>query len=178
MPSHRTPSLVLVEAPSSSSQDSLDSWSLLDSELARWLRTRTSLRAARGREASPLDEVASGLRRVRATLAAMGASQLVEAAVSGASDHNVANLVSRAYRWAIRVARELEAIEQLDLEPLVEWARFEAFAPFALAFFDSAVAANFNACSSSNGDVARLRREIDAVLGPLATAMTSSALAA
>ena len=33
-------------------------WDALDAELARWLRTRTSLRAARERESSPLDHVA------------------------------------------------------------------------------------------------------------------------
>ncbi len=74
-------------------------------------------------------------------------------------------------------ASGLEAIEQLSLEPLAEWARFEAFAPFALAFFDSLLAAPL-AANASNAELARMRREVDAVLAPLATALTSSAMAA
>jgi hypothetical protein len=170
-------SLVLVDAPPAS-QDPLETWARLDSELARWLRTRTTLRASRGREPSPLDDVAAGLRRVRATLSTMGASLVIESVGEGAMDPKVAHLVSLTYRWAIRVARELEGIEQLDLESMAEWTHFEAFAPFALAFFDSAVAAPFASCPATNGDVAVLRREIDAVLGPLGMALTSSALAA
>ena len=147
-------------------------WDALDAELARWLRTRTSLRAARERESSPLDDVAMALRRVRATLTFVACS-----ANASDDDAALAALVSRAYRWSIRVARELEAIEQLDLEPMAEWSRFEGFAPFALAFFDSVLAAPF-ASATRTSEVSRLRREIDAVLGPLITAMTSSALAA
>jgi hypothetical protein len=60
---------------------------------------------------------------------------------------------------------------------MTEWSRFEGFAPFALAFFDSVLAAPFTAATQTP-EVARLRREIDAVLAPLSTAMTSSALAA
>jgi hypothetical protein len=147
-------------------------WDGLDAELARWLRTRTSLRAERERETSPLDDVAMALRRVRATLTFVACSAGTEE-----GDPAVAALVSRAYRWSIRVARELEAIEQLGLDPMSEWSRFEAFAPFALAFFDSVLAAPF-AATTSTAEVGRLRREIDAVLAPLTTAMTSSALAA
>lgn len=145
-------------------------WDSLDAELARWLRTRTALRAERERDASALDDVAMALRRVRATLTFTACSVDTE-------DAAVVALVSRAYRWSIRVARELEAIEQLALDPMNEWSRFEAFAPFALAFFDSVLAAPF-AAATKTSEVARLRREIDAVLAPLTTAMTSSALAA
>jgi hypothetical protein len=147
-------------------------WDALDAELARWLRTRTSLRAEREREASPLDDVAMALRRVRATLTFVACSANHEE-----SDSPIVALISRAYRWSIRVARELEAIEQLGLDPMTEWSRFEGFAPFALAFFDSVLAAPFTAATQTP-EVARLRREIDAVLAPLSTAMTSSALAA
>ena len=147
-------------------------WDCLDAELARWLRTRTALRAERERESSPLDDVAMALRRVRATLTFVACS-----ATADEGDAPVAALVSRAYRWSIRVARELEAIEQLGLDSMAEWQRFEAFAPFALAFFDSVLAAPF-AATTKTSEVARLRREIDAVLAPLSTAMTSSALAA
>ena len=147
-------------------------WDCLDAELARWLRTRTSLRAEREREASPLDDVAMALRRVRATLT------FVACSASGSRDDlELASLISRAYRWSIRVARELEAIEQLGLDPMAEWMRFEGFAPFALAFFDSVLAGPF-AATTKTSEVARLRREIDGVLAPLTTAMTSSALAA
>ena len=150
-------------------------WARLDAELARWLRTRAAVRTERGREASSLDDLAMALRRVRATLTFVASS--VTAARAGEGDALTAALVSRAYRWSIRVARELEAIEQLGLEPMAEWSRFEAFAPFALAFFDSVLAAPF-AATTKTSEVARLRREIDAVLAPLTTAMTSSALAA
>lgn len=147
-------------------------WDALDAELARWLRTRTSLRAERERESSPLDDVAMALRRVRATLTCVACS-----ANGSDDDAALAALVARAYRWSIRVARELEAIEQLDLDPMAEWSRFEGFAPFALAFFDSVLAAPF-AATTKTSEVARLRRELDAVLSPLIVAMTSSALAA
>ncbi|MDB4936866.1 MAG: hypothetical protein JWP87_3838 [Labilithrix sp.] len=145
------------------------SWDRLDAELARWLRARTSLRAARDRDESPLDDVAMALRRVRATLAF--------AASTSATDPCHVALVSRAYRWSIRIARELEMIEHLALEPIAEWARFEAFAPFALAFFESVVAAPM-AAATKTAEVARLARELDAVLGQLSTAMRSSSMAA
>jgi hypothetical protein len=148
-------------------------WDCLDAELARWLRTRTALRAERERDASSLDGVALALRRVR------GALTFAACSVTAGDDEEavVSALVSRTYRWSIRVARELEAIEQLGLDPIAEWGRFEAFAPFALAFFDSVLASPFEAATKT-AEVARLRREIDAVLAPLTTAMTSSALAA
>jgi hypothetical protein len=149
------------------------SWDNLDSELARWLRLRASRRAARNREASPLDGTAFALRRVRATLDFMASTIVNETP----EDASVVALTSRAYRWAIRIARELEAIEKLEMDALTEWARFEAFAPFALAFFASVLAAPF-AKAPASVEVARLRREIDAILAPLATAMTTSAMAA
>jgi len=141
----------------------------LDAELARWLRVRTTLRATRNRDASALDEVATAIRRVRWTLNAM-ASETGE--TTGERD----SLIARTYRWAIRVARELEAIEQLELDSMTEWTHFEAFAPFALAFFDSALAPAF--AGSGTFETARLRRELDGVLSPLTIARTSSALAA
>jgi hypothetical protein len=148
-------------------------WDRLDSELARWLRLRATRRAARNREASPLDATAFALRRVRATLDFI-VSHVVH---DTPDDAAVVDLASRTYRWAIRIARELEAIEQLDVDPMTDWSRFEAFAPFALAFFDSALAAPF-AAAPATVEVARLRREIDDILAPLATAMATSATAA
>lgn len=142
----------------------------LDAELARWLRLRTTHRAARNREASPLDGLAMSLRRVRSTLS------FVDAAIDTNDGMTVA-LVSRAYRWSVRIARELETIEQLGLDPIQEWARIEAFAPFALAFFDSVLGAPF-ATAKLTPELSRLRREIDFVLAPLSLAMTSSAMAA
>jgi hypothetical protein len=141
----------------------------LDAELARWLRARSTLRATGDRDESPLDEVAMALRKLRATLA-------FTAGNATSNDAPVLALVSRTYRWSIRMARELEAIEQLALDPLAEWIRFEAFAPFALAFFDSLLAAPLAATTTA--EVARMRREVDAVLAPLVTAMASSAMAA
>jgi hypothetical protein len=67
-------------------------WDGLDAELARWLRTRTSLRAEREREPSPLDDVAMGLRRVRATLTFVACS-----VTRDASDTATAALVSHTY---------------------------------------------------------------------------------
>lgn len=153
----------LFAVPSAGESASAD----LDGELARWLRLRSSMRASRAREASSLDGLAMGLRRVRGVLGAMASSD----------DRTVSSVVSRAYRWAIRVARELETIEQLELEPVLEWARFEAFAPFALAFFQSVLAAPF-AAATSTPEVLRLRREIETVLAPFSIAMMSSAWAA
>jgi hypothetical protein len=155
---------------SSSSANAAVNWDSLDGELARWLRVRTSLRAARDRDDSPLDGVAMGLRRVRATLASVA---------SGAAEGDAAlsALVSRAYRWSIRIARELEAIERANGDAFADWSRFEAFAPFGLAFYESVLAGAFAAAPASN-EVARLRRETDAVRSPLGTAMTSWAMAA
>jgi hypothetical protein len=153
----------LFAVPSNRESASAD----LDAELARWLRLRSSLRASLGREASSLDGLAMGLRRVRGVLGAMDTN----------ADEAFASVVSRSYRWAIRMARELQTIEQLGLDPTQEWARFEAFAPFALAFFDSALAAPF-AATRSTPDVMRLRHEIEAVLAFFSVAMMSSAWAA
>ncbi len=149
---------------------SADSWATLDCELARWLRVRTSLRAARDGVVSPLEGVANALRRMRATLAfvASGVAQ---------DDARLTALVSRSYRWSIRIARELAAIEAQGLDDIKEWERFETFAPFALAFFESVLGAPF-AAPSKSPDVARLKRAVDAVLAPIRTAMTSSAMAA
>jgi hypothetical protein len=145
-------------------------WDSLDAELGRWLRVRATVRAANDREASALDEMAIDLRRLRSTLSFV-ASGVDE------DDATTCALVTRAYRWTIRIARELDAIEHLALDPMAEWSRFESFAPFALAFFDSVMAAPF-AAAAKTPELARLRREIDAVLAPLAMAITSSALAA
>lgn len=145
-------------------------WDKLDAELARWLRLRATVRAAHDREASPLDEVAFGLRRVRSTLSFVASG--VEA-----DDAKTHALVTRAYRWSIRIARELEAIEQLELDPMTEWTRFESFAPFALAFFDSVLAPPL-ATAPRTSELARLRRDIDAVLAPITVAITASAIAA
>jgi hypothetical protein len=142
----------------------------LDAELARWLRARSTARAMGNRDESPLDDVATALRKLRASLA-------FTAKQAAPNDASVLVLVSRMYRWSIRMARELEAIEQLTLDPLGEWTRLEAFAPFALAFFDSLLAAPL-AATTTTPEVARMRREVDAVLAPLVTAMASSAMAA
>lgn len=142
----------------------------LDAELARWLRLRSSLRASREREASPLDGIAMSLRRVRSTLSFVAAG-------ADRDDPTMTALVSRAYRWSLRIARELEAIEQLALDPIQEWARLEAFAPFATAFFASLLGGPF-ASARRTPELARLRREMDFVLAPLSLALTSSAIAA
>lgn len=145
-------------------------WDNLDAELGRWLRIRCTLRAARDREPSSLDQVAFGLRRIRATLSfiASGVDR---------DDAKTCAIVTRSYRWSVRIARELEAIEQLALDPVTEWSRFEMFAPFAIAFFDSVLAPPF-ASAARSPELARLRREIDIVLSPLAVAITASAIAA
>ena len=80
-----------------------------------------------------------------------------------------------AGRSGSRVSSRASSSSPLD--PIAEWIRFEAFAPFALAFFDSVLAAPF-AAPTTTAEVARLRREVDAVLAPLVTAMASSAMAA
>jgi len=167
---------VLSLAPSS--RESLcptDTWAELDAELARWLRDRTALRSARARPESSLDGMAMALRRVRGTLEAM--SHAATASSTDERDPTLSNLVSRAYRWAVRVARELETIEQLELDPIKEWARFESFAPFARAFFDSAVAGPFAAATRTPA-VIRLQRDVDSVMAPISIAMMSSAWAA
>jgi|GEM_PF-3089057 len=154
------------------STPSTASYADLDAELARWLRLRATSRAEKNREASPLDGLAVGLRRVRAAL-----DFLVN---DGPADARTADAVSRTYRWAIRVARELEAIEQMDLDPIEDWTRFEAFAPFALAFYDSALAPIFVhvGTSAANAPLLPLRRALDTVLDSIGVAMTSSACAA
>ncbi len=152
-----------------------DTWADLDAELARWLRDRTALRAARTRDESSLDGMAMALRRVRGTLEAM--SDATTAASTAERDPTLSNLVSRAYRWAVRVARELETIEQLELDPIREWERFEAFAPFARAFYDSALSGPFAAATRTPA-VIRLQRDIDSVMAPISIAMMSSAWAA
>ena len=110
------------------------------------------------------------LRRVRVTLESMSATP-------HALDDSVRALVSRCYRWTIRMARELDTIEALELDPIREWARFEVFAPFARAFFESALSGPFDAATRT-ADVARLRRDIDGVMAPIRIALMSSAVAA
>lgn len=144
---------------------------MLDGELSNYLRERAGRRAARRPpETSALDGMAMALRRVRATLETMTATPHLH-------DDSVKALISRAYRWTIRMARELDTIEKLDLDPIREWARFEVFAPFARAFFDSALASPFDAATRTP-DVMRLRRDIDGVLAPIRIALMSSAVAA
>lgn len=142
----------------------------LDAELARWLRARSTRRAMRERDRSALDGVAMALRKLRATLSFVAGD-------ASSSDAPMAAIVSRTYRWSIRMARELETIEELQVDPLTEWVHFEVFAPFALAFFDSLLAATLSAATPTTA-IVRIRREIDAVLAPLVMAMTSSAVAA
>ncbi len=142
----------------------------LDAELARWLRARSTLRATRDRAESPLDVLALALRKLRATL-----SFTVGSAIT--NDVAVLAVAARTYRWSIRMARELDAIEQLGLDPMTEWTRFESFAPFALAFFDSLLGTLLDEAVDEMA-VARLRRDIDVTLSPFLIAMTSSSMAA
>lgn len=147
-----------------------DGWENLDAELGRWLRVRPAARTARTRETSSIEAIAHDIRRVRKTLAFV-ASRL------DAHDARTCALVMRTYRWSIRVARELESIGLHQLDAIAEWSRLEAFAPFALAFHESVIARPF-ADAPKSPELARLSRDVDAVLAPLMTAMTSSALAA
>ena len=163
-----------TEAPLSH-QTAAETWADLDTELARWLRMRTALRAKRSRADSSLDGMAMALRRVRGSLEAMGDSAASTA--NGKRDSRITNLVTQGYRWAIRVARELDTIEQLGLDTIREWTRFEAFAPAAQVLFDSALAGAFAAAPRSM-DVARLERDIDAVMAPVSIALMSSTWAA
>lgn len=165
----------MTTQPPLSDQAATDTWADLDAELARWLRMRTALRAKRSRENSSLDGMAMALRRVRVSLEAMGDSAASN--VAGEQDQRINALVSQSYHWAIRVARELDTIEQLGLDAIREWTRFEAFAPSAQALFDGALAGRFAAAPRSV-DVARLERDIDAVMAPIGIARMSSAWAA
>ena len=148
----------------------------LDAELGRWLRARSTRRALSDRaeradgDESAMDVIAMALRHVRASLS-------FAAGPTTSNDASIVAVVTRTYRWSIRMARELVAIEQLSLDSTSEWARFEAFAPFALAFFDSLVASSLEAATPTS-DVVRIRRAVDGVLTPLVTAMRTSALAA
>ncbi len=148
-------------------------YDVLDSELARWLRARVAQRATCDRDDSPLDAVAMALRKLRATLS-MTVSNTSDPTVNDAPMQAVA---ARTYRWSIRMARELCAIEELGLDVLTEWTRFEAFAPFALAFFHSLLGTPLTEAANDMA-VARLRRDIDAVLSPFLIAMASSSMAA
>ena len=143
---------------------------LLDAELARWLRARVAQRAMCDRDDSPLDEVATALRKLRATLSLTMSN-------ATADDTTMHTVAVRTYRWSIRMARELDAIEELRLEASTEWTRFEAFAPFALAFFHSLLGTLLTAATNDMA-VARLRRDIDVVLSPFLVAMASSWMAA
>ena len=152
-----------------------DTWADLDAELARWLRMRTALRSKRSGEESSLDGMAMALRRVRVSLEAMGDASVNS--TTGESDRRITNLLNEGYRWAIRMARELDIIEQLGLDTTREWARFESFAPSAQALFDGGLAGPF-AAAPRTLDVARLERDIDAVMAPVSIALMSSAWAA
>jgi hypothetical protein len=143
---------------------------LLDAELARWLRARVAHRAMCDRDDSPLDEVATALRRLRATLSLTVSTTTVD-------DATMSTVAVRTYRWAIRMARELDAIEERGLDPLAEWTCFEAFAPFGLAFFHSLLGPLLTDATSHMA-VSRLRGDIDVVLSPFLIAMTSSSMAA
>ncbi|MDB4942070.1 MAG: hypothetical protein JWP97_1604 [Labilithrix sp.] len=164
--------LVALPLPSVAPATTPEAWAALDAELGRHLRARASHRASRAStESSALDGMVMALRRVRVTLETM------TSLVSDDPDPAAATLVSRAYRWSIRVARELEVIEDLELDALREWTRFESFAPFARAFYDSALAGPFGTAPRS-ADVLRLRRDIDGVMAPIRIAVMSSAVAA
>jgi hypothetical protein len=164
-----------LHAVPSSSASPAESWDDLDAELGRWLRMRDGLRTKRSDEPSSLDGMAMALRRVQMTLEAM--ADATATAAPGTHDARIAALVTRAYRWAIRVARELDTIEQLELDSLQEWARFEAFAPFAQASFEGSVRAA-SAGLPRTPDVVRLERDLDAVMAPVSIALLSSAWAA
>jgi len=159
-------------APATSTQEVTEA---LDAELSRFLRARTTAAAkAQGdASASSLDGLAKAIRQVRASLSA---------AASGAvRDEAVSAFVVRAYRWVIRVARELEAITALEVHAIAEWERLEAFAPFALAFYDSAVAVDFavlDAHPVTRAAVRSVRRDLDAIVALIEVARASSALAA
>ena len=175
MPAFSKPVMLLSlsspPAATTPSDTAIDGWGTFDAELANYLRERTSRRATRsGREASALDGMAMSLRRVRVTLESISSTP-------SAHDDTVKALVSRCYRWTIRMARELDTIEALDLDPIREWARFEVFAPFARAFFESALSGPFDVATRT-ADVARLRRDIDGVMAPIRIALMSSAVAA
>lgn len=152
-----------------------DTWADLDAELARWLRMRTALRSKRSGEESSLDGMAMALRRVRVSLEALGDATANHP--TGERDRRVTDLLSEGYRWSIRMARELDIIEQLGLDTTREWARFESFAPAAQALYDSCLAGPFAAVPRTL-DVSRLERDIDAVMAPVSIALMSSAWAA
>lgn len=115
-------------------------WTRLDRELSRVLARRAQRRAAREEGPSPLDAVAHCLRRLRAAVGAVtAASAPLVAARYRAGDRAHAHLVARTYRWSLRVARELEAIEERATSAEAAWERFRSFAPFALASLRASV---------------------------------------
>lgn len=152
-----------TETAPSSSQARMDR---LDDEASRWLRYRAVARAEKNRAPSPLDGLAMSLRKVRTSL---GAAYAVEG-----QDETIALVVERAYRFVIRVARELETIERADLDAMDEWSRFEAFAPFALAFFDRMLEPPMRRADGA----AFLRADLAPVLETFRSALQSSAMAA
>jgi hypothetical protein len=145
---------------------SLARFDRLDDEASRWLRHRAVARAEKCRPPSPLDGLAMALRNVRTTLA--------EAYAGGAKDERVSLVIERAYRFVIRIARELETIERADLEPMDEWSRFESFAPFGVAFFDRMLEPPMRQA----GGATFLRADLAPVLDVFHSAMQSSAMAA
>lgn len=150
----------------SARESSVARFDRLDDEASRWLRYRAVARAEKSRFPSPLDGLAIALSRVRTTLGA--------AYVDGANDERVARVVERAYRFVIRVARELETIERADLDSMDEWSRFESFAPFALAFFDRMLEPPMREADGATF----LRADLAPVLEIFRSAMQSSAIAA
>lgn len=138
----------------------------LDDEAGRWLRYRAIARAEKARTPSPLDGVTMSLRRLRTKLGSVAAC--------GVSDPRLSTVCDRGYRFVIRVAQELEAIEREDLEPMDEWQRFEAFAPFARAFYETILARPMERA----GGASFIRDDVEAILGTVDDAMASFALAA
>lgn len=145
----------------------LDRFDRLDEEASRWLRYRAVARAEKSRGPSPLDGLALSLRKLRTSLA--------DSYGDTARDENVALVIDRAYRFVIRVAKELEGIERDDLDSMEEWGRLESFAPFALAFFERVLDAPLRKAA---GSASFLRSDIAEVLETFRSALTSSAIAA
>lgn len=146
----------------------LDRFDRLDEEASRWLRYRAVARAEKSRGASPLDGLALSLRKLRTSLSEGRHGD-------AANDENVALVTERAYRFVIRVAKELEGIERDDLDAMEEWARLESFAPFALAFFDRILDAPLRKAA---GSASFLKGDIAEVLETFRSALSSSAMAA
>lgn len=150
----------------------------LDDEASRWLRYRAVARAEKNRAPSPLDGIANALRRLRTSLAAA----YMRDAIAGetrelpeGAETRMTLAIERAYRFVIRVAKELEEIERADLDAMDEWARIEGFAPFAIAFFDRVLEGPLR---RAGADAAFMKKDVGEILDVLRCAMTSSAMAA